>query len=214
MCGAASCSASVFSEDHNGLTFVDLLNVIDTCYPTGRGHIVCDNLSAHDTDDVLDWFEDTALDAPLHPRSTASWMNQIECAFSILDRRVLARGSFMSKDELREKNVTAYMLWHNETERPFHSTYRPKSWSTNPGHTCGNPALAELQAPGLVEALPVADHDLEDLAQGLGLDPGLEGVVEGRLHLGRRIVGDADVELLPLFSSSPFTSLALLWKQR
>jgi transposase len=108
--------------------------VVDVCYPTGNGHIVCDNLSAHDTDDVLDWFEE-------HPRWTrhftpkhASWMNQIECAFSILARRVLARGSFASTDELREK-IYAYLLWHNEFGRPFRWSYRPKSWSTKPGYT-------------------------------------------------------------------------------
>ncbi|WP_437932736.1 IS630 family transposase [Sorangium sp. So ce291] len=90
------------SEDHNSLTFVDLLNVVDACYPEGDAHIICDNLSAHDTHDLLDWFDD-------HPRwkrhftpKHASWLNQIECAFSILHARVLARGSFASKDELRE----------------------------------------------------------------------------------------------------------------
>lgn len=124
------------SEDHNSQTFVDLLNVIDECYPVGRGHIICDNLSAHDTDDVLDWFEE-------HPRWTrhftpkhASWLNQIECMFGILHRRVLARGSFTSTDELRDK-LYAYMLWHNQTDQPFHWSYRPKSWSANSGQTSG-----------------------------------------------------------------------------
>jgi transposase len=122
------------SDDHDAATFIDLLNVIDTCYPTGRGHIICDNLSMHDTDDVLDWFDE-------HPRWTrhftpkhASWLNQIECAFSILDRRVLARGSFASKDKLRDK-IYAYLLWHNEGAHPFRWSYRPKSWSENPGHS-------------------------------------------------------------------------------
>lgn len=124
------------SEEHNGLTFVDLLDVIDTCYPTGRGHIVCDNLSMHDTDDVLDWFED-------HPRWTrhftpkhASWLNQIECMFSILHRQALERGSFVSLEDLREK-VYAYMLWYNETAPPFEWSYRPKSWSAKWGKTSG-----------------------------------------------------------------------------
>jgi DDE superfamily endonuclease len=122
------------SEDHNALTFVDLLDVVDTCYPEGRGHIICDNLSAHDTDDVLDWFDE-------HPRwlrhftpKHASWLNQIECAFSVLERRVLTRGSFTSKDELREK-IYAYMLWSNQTDRPFRWTYRPRSWSERIGQT-------------------------------------------------------------------------------
>jgi hypothetical protein len=116
------------SEDHNALTFIELLDLVDLCYPEGVGHIINDNLSMHDTDDVADWFDD-------HPRwkrhftpKHASWLNQIECAFSILERRVLTRGSFASKDELREK-IYAYMHWHNLTDQPFHWTYRPKSWS-------------------------------------------------------------------------------------
>lgn len=124
------------SDDHNSLTFVDLLNIVDTCYPEGRGHFIMDNLSAHNTDDVLDWLEE-------HPRWTrhftpkhASWLNQIECMFGILDRRVIARGSFVSTDHLRD-NMYDYMLWHNLTEQPFHWSYRPKSWSTNSALTSG-----------------------------------------------------------------------------
>jgi hypothetical protein len=116
------------SQSHNTDTFVELLDFADFCHPEGRGHFVCDNLSAHDTDDVLDWLED-------HPRWTlhftpkhASWLNQVECAFSILGRSVLARGSFVSLDELR-KRVHDYMLWFNaQNAPPFKWTYRPKSW--------------------------------------------------------------------------------------
>lgn len=114
------------SEDTKAPTFIDLLDLIDECYPEGCGHIVCDNVATHDTDDVVEWFEE-------HPRwkrhftpKHASWLNQIECAFSILERRVLARGSFASKDELREK-VYEYLRWHNTIDRPFEWTYRPRS---------------------------------------------------------------------------------------
>lgn len=117
------------SEDHNSDTFVDLLDLADVCYPVGRGHFVCDNLSAHDTDDVLDWLED-------HPRWTmhftpkhASWLNQIECAFSFIGRHVLARGSFASLEELRSR-VHEYMVWFNQQPAPpFQWSYRPKSWN-------------------------------------------------------------------------------------
>jgi hypothetical protein len=40
---------------------VELLDVVATCSPHGRGHIVCDKLFAHNTDDVQDWFDE-------HPR--------------------------------------------------------------------------------------------------------------------------------------------------
>ena len=123
-------------ERHSGDTFVQLLDHVAACYPTGGGHIICDNLSAHDTDDVVTWFEE-------HPRWTrhftpkhASWLNQIECAFSILQRRVLARGSFASQDELRDA-IYDYLGWHNETAQSFRWSYRPKSWSANSDQTSG-----------------------------------------------------------------------------
>ena len=116
------------SEDHDTQTFVDLLDVVDLCHPAGRGHFVCDNLSMHDTDDVHQWLED-------HPRWTlhftpkhASWLNQIECAFSILDAKVLARGSLCCLEQLRER-VYDFMLWFNAQDAPpFRWSYRPKSW--------------------------------------------------------------------------------------
>lgn len=118
------------SDGHNSRTFVELLDVIDACYPEGRGHLIMDNLITHKTDEVLDWLDE-------HPRwkchftpTHASWLNQIECMFSILQRRVIARGSFTSTDQLQDK-LYAYMLWHNRTDQPFHWSYRPKSWSAN-----------------------------------------------------------------------------------
>jgi hypothetical protein len=38
-----------------GEPFVQLLDCVDQSYPIGRGHMVCDNLFDHDSDDVLDW---------------------------------------------------------------------------------------------------------------------------------------------------------------
>jgi transposase len=116
------------SEDHDSLTFVDLLEAVDTFYPQGCGHLIFDNLSAHDTDDVLDWFEDHPRWTPHFTPKHASWLNQVECAFSILGRHVLARGSFRSLDELRER-IYEYLLWFNtRADPPFRWSYRPKSW--------------------------------------------------------------------------------------
>ncbi len=41
-----------------------------------------------------------------------SWLNLIECWFSILSKRVLLRGNFTSKEDL-EKKITAYVEYHN-----------------------------------------------------------------------------------------------------
>jgi hypothetical protein len=86
-----------------------------------------DDLSAHDTPDVNEWFDEhTALDAPLHPKH-ASWLDQIECWFSILGRHVLSRGAFTSQEDLAAK-VDVYVEWYLRTDRPFRWSCRPKSW--------------------------------------------------------------------------------------
>lgn len=90
-----------------------------------------DNLSMHDTDDVHQWLDD-------HPRWTlhftpkhASWLNQIECAFSILQAKVLARGAFSSIEQLRD-HLYDFMLWFNAQQAaPFRWSYRPKSWGSS-----------------------------------------------------------------------------------
>jgi len=117
------------AEGHNSETFVDLLDVVDQCYPEGKGHLICDNLSAHMTEDVLDWLDDHPRWALHFTPKHASWLNQIECAFSILQRDVLVRGSFASREELQSA-VYDYLVWFNaRNDPPFHWTYRPKSWS-------------------------------------------------------------------------------------
>ena len=124
------------SNEHNGDTFIELLELIDQCYPKGRGHIIMDNLAAHDTQDVNEWIDEHPCwlrhFTPKHP----SWLNQIECWFSVFARHVITRGSFTSQDDLADK-INAYVLWYLKTDQPFHWSYRPKSWGKTTGETYG-----------------------------------------------------------------------------
>lgn len=57
----------------------------------------------------------------------ASWMNQIEIWFSILVRKVLKRGNFVSVDDLKRK-VLAFIEYYNRTmAKPFKWTYQGKA---------------------------------------------------------------------------------------
>jgi hypothetical protein len=57
----------------------------------------------------------------------ASWMNQIEIWFSILVRKVLKRGNFISVDDLKRK-VLAFIEYYNRTmAKPFRWTYQGKA---------------------------------------------------------------------------------------
>ena len=115
--------------------FARMLRRVERSYPrVSTIHLVMDNLSDHDTDEVNDWFDE-------HPRWTrhftpkhASWLNQIENAFSILHRRVLTGGTWTSTQELQEA-IYSYLIWHNVHGKPFKWSYRPKSWSKNHGES-------------------------------------------------------------------------------
>ena len=55
-----------------------------------------------------------------------SWLNQVECWFSILTRKLLKKGSFASKKKLR-KALRAFIRYFNRTiARPFKWTYTGK----------------------------------------------------------------------------------------
>jgi transposase len=57
----------------------------------------------------------------------ASWMNQIEIWFSILVRKVLKRGNFISADDLKRK-VLAFIEYYNRTmAKPFKWTYQGRA---------------------------------------------------------------------------------------
>ncbi len=56
----------------------------------------------------------------------ASWMNQVEIWFSILSRKLLKRGNFISVADLRAK-VLAFIEYFNRTmAKPFRWTYQAK----------------------------------------------------------------------------------------
>lgn len=56
----------------------------------------------------------------------ASWMNQIEIWFGILMKKVIKRGNFLSKDNLRDK-ILRFIDYFNETmAKPFKWTYQGK----------------------------------------------------------------------------------------
>ena len=59
------------------------------------------------------------------PKHT-SWMNQIEIWFSILVRKVIRRGSFTSKADLKQR-LEAFIDYFNRTmAKPFKWTYAGK----------------------------------------------------------------------------------------
>lgn len=85
-------------------------------------HCICDNLSAHKTPRVSEFLAHNPR-VHLHFTPThASWLNQVELFFSILERRLLRRGEFDSVGHLAER-VIAFINDYNRRAQPFRWTY-------------------------------------------------------------------------------------------
>lgn len=80
-------------------------------------HVILDNYSTHKKND--DWLAkfDGRVQFHFTPTS-ASWLNQIEIVFSLLQRKALTGASFQSKDQLRAA-IEAFIRRHNERAKPF-----------------------------------------------------------------------------------------------
>lgn len=113
-------------DRNSRVEFVDFLDRLEHEIPAGKDvHAILDNLQVHKTPEVVAWLDQ-------HPRwsfhftpTHASWLNQIEIFFSILSRRVLRRGVFTSKADLKAKLLT-FIDHYNPTAKPFAWTYAGK----------------------------------------------------------------------------------------
>ena len=80
-------------------------------------HVILDNYSPHKGND--DWLVQFEGRVRFHFTPTsASWLNQIEIVFSLLQRKTLNGGSFKSKEQLCEA-IEAFFRRHNERAKPF-----------------------------------------------------------------------------------------------
>ena len=131
--------------------------VVATDPAATRWHFVADNLNTHQSASLVEWVAEMSgliddlgvkgesgvlrsqttraafLSDPSHrvvfhytPKH-ASWLNQIELWLSILTRKLLRRGSFLSVEDLQAK-VLAFIAYYNRTmAKPFRWTYTGKA---------------------------------------------------------------------------------------
>ena len=108
---------------NNSETFLAFLTELDQETPAHlRIHLVLDNGPSHTSKATRAWLA-------AHPRFTvtytpkhASWLNMVELVFSILTRRLLRRGEFVSREHLANK-ILKFFTHYNRTAKPFRWTY-------------------------------------------------------------------------------------------
>jgi len=97
--------------------FLDFMNDIVAAWPDTAIHVVLDNLNTHKPSNDR-WLK-------LHPNvqfhftpTRASWLNQVEIWFSILQAKSLHGASFTSVKQLRE-HIDAFIEAYNVDAKPF-----------------------------------------------------------------------------------------------
>jgi len=97
--------------------FLDFMNQVVAAYPGRELHVVLDNLNTHKPKNDR-WLK-------RHPNlrfhftpTRASWLNQVEIWFSILEGQSLHGASFVSVAQLR-KHIDDFIEAYNENAKPF-----------------------------------------------------------------------------------------------
>ena len=108
------------------LDFLGFMDDVVKSYPVLELHVVLDNLNIHKNEAAKQWLL-------RHPRvhfhytaTHASWMNMIECFFSILTRQALTHSVQRSKKDLKEFLIR-YLKKYSENPTPF-------TWTKGPEH--------------------------------------------------------------------------------
>src|SRR5712691_6898290 len=107
-----------FTEYKKREDFLSFLDGVLADQPQDKEiHVILDNYSTHKRND--DWLAKFEGRVQFHFTPTsASWLNQIEIVFSLLQRKTLNGASFKTKDQLREA-IEAFIRRHNEHAKPF-----------------------------------------------------------------------------------------------
>ena len=113
--GQVHAKTTDFKKRKDFLNFLD--GVLAELLRDQEVHVILDNYSTHKNNH--DWLAKFEQRVQFHFTPTsASWLNQIEIVFSLLQRKALRGASFKNKDQLREA-IEAFIKRHNERAKPF-----------------------------------------------------------------------------------------------
>src|ERR1700726_569016 len=104
------------SKRRRRVEFLDFMNSVTAAFPKRQLHVILDNLNTHKKNEQ--WLK-------AHPNvqfhftpTSASWLNQVEVWFSILQGQSLSGASFASLKQL-EQHIDAYIKAYNDNADPF-----------------------------------------------------------------------------------------------
>jgi transposase len=96
--------------------FLDFMDEVVAAYPRSRLEVILDNLNTHKKNEK--WLARHPKVKFHYTPTRASWLNQVEGWFSILQGQSLTGASFTSVEQLRQ-HIDAFIETYNEDAEPF-----------------------------------------------------------------------------------------------
>ena len=124
------------ADRHRHQEFLAFLRQIACAYPDQDLHLIMDNYAAHKHPNVKAWMDDNPRIVVHFTPTHASWMNMVECWFSLAECQAIHRGTYRSVRELNAK-IRAYIDGWNDRCHPF-------AWTKTAG------LRREVSMPGLI----------------------------------------------------------------
>ncbi|MGD9420003.1 MAG: IS630 family transposase [Verrucomicrobiota bacterium JB025] len=116
------------TRDRKSSTFLRFLDELTSRYQEQRLCVVMDNLNTHTNKAAMEWLERHPLVSFHYTPTHASWVNLVECFFSILTRTGLQQQVHKSGRAL-EKFLKSFVETYNQTCGPFTWTKGPEKLS-------------------------------------------------------------------------------------
>ena len=132
-----------------GEALVAFMERVAAAFPGKTINVVWDNLNTHGDGKTARWTRFNERNGgrfrfvrtPIH----ASWLNQVEIWFSILQRRVIKFGDFKSADMLAERVLGFAGVWNTVEGHPFKWTWRSDG-TQNPRRRAARPDRKHAEA--------------------------------------------------------------------
>jgi len=107
---------------------VAFLQRVANAYPGKKVHVVWDNLNTHYDGKDKRWTKFNRRNGRrfrfVHTPIHASWLNQVEIWFSILQRRVIRYGDFSTAKRAADRVMGFVQQWNDVEAHPFRWTWR------------------------------------------------------------------------------------------
>jgi len=105
--------------------FLRFMEDVAAAFPGRDLHVVLDNLNIHKNEAAQQWLEHHPRLHFHHTPTHASWMNMVECFFSILGKQALSQSVHRSKQQLKDFLVK-FIDNYNQSCQPFTWTKGPE----------------------------------------------------------------------------------------